>query len=98
MSQSYEFDSGHADEIGHTDLDAGKQVLNEVIQECQHSLEGIKHVRLALESQSRGRSALSVKICSCSGGGLEPPTARRAVNGLNPIGSSSTVQGLPKCR
>ena len=55
MPQSYEFDSGHANEIGHTDLDAGEQVPNEVIQECQHSLEGIKHVRLALESQSRAR-------------------------------------------
>ena len=55
MSQSYEFDSGHADEIGHTDLDAGKQVLNEVIQECQHSLEGIKHARLDVEAQSLAR-------------------------------------------
>ena len=26
MSQSYEFDSGHANEIGHADLDAGEQV------------------------------------------------------------------------
>jgi len=50
MPQSYEFDSGHADEIGHADLDAAEQVLNEVIQECQHSLEGIKHVRLAFEA------------------------------------------------
>jgi len=53
MPQSYEFDSGHADEIRHTDLDAGEQVLNKVIQECQHSLEGIKHVRLDLESPER---------------------------------------------
>ncbi len=26
MPQSYEFDSGHANEIGDTDLDAGEQV------------------------------------------------------------------------
>ena len=43
------FDSGHADEIRHTDLDAGEWVLNDVIQECQHSLKGIKHVRLDLD-------------------------------------------------
>ena len=55
MPQSYEFDSGHADEIRHTDLDAGEQVLNKIIQDCQHSLEGLKHVRLDLESQSWAR-------------------------------------------
>jgi len=55
MPQSYEFDLGHADEIRHADLDAGERALNEVIQECQHSLEGIKHARLDLESQSWAR-------------------------------------------
>ena len=56
MPQSYEFDPGYADGVRHTDLDAGERVLNEVIQECQHSLEGIKHARLDVEAQSLARS------------------------------------------
>ena len=55
MPQYYEFDPGHADGIRHADLDAGERVLNEVIQECQHSLEGIKHARLDVEAQSLAR-------------------------------------------
>ena len=55
MPQSYEFEPGYDDGIRHADLDACERVLNEVIQECQHSLEGIKHARLDLESQSWAR-------------------------------------------
>ncbi len=55
MPQPYEFDPGYADGVRHTDLDAGVRVLNEVIQECQHSLEGIKHARLDVEAQSLAR-------------------------------------------
>jgi len=55
MPQSYEFDPGYADGIRHMDLDTGERVLNKVIQECQHSLAGIKHARLDLESQSWAR-------------------------------------------
>ncbi|MFM8703023.1 MAG: hypothetical protein ACKOHG_04005, partial [Planctomycetia bacterium] len=51
MPQIYEFDPGHADGIRHADLDAGVRVLNEVIYECQRSLEGI--LRAAFSSVSR---------------------------------------------
>jgi len=33
-------------------LDAGVRVLNELIYECQRSLEGIEHARLDLEARS----------------------------------------------
>ena len=55
MPQPYEFDPGHADGIRHADLDAGVRVLNEIIHECQRSLEGIKHARLDLEARSWAR-------------------------------------------
>jgi len=51
MPQPYEFDLLHADGIRHADLDAGVRVLNELIYECQRSLEGIEHARLDLEAQ-----------------------------------------------
>ena len=55
MPQPYEFDPGHADGIRHADLDAGERVLNEIIHECQRSLEGIGHARLDLEARSWAR-------------------------------------------
>ena len=51
MPQPYEFDPGHADGIRHADLDAGVRVLNELIYECQRSLEGIEHARLDLDAR-----------------------------------------------
>ena len=56
MPQIYEFDPLHADGIRHADLDAGVRVLNEVIYECQRSLEGIEHARLDLEAQANARA------------------------------------------
>jgi len=56
MPQPYEFDLLHADGIRHADLDAGVRVLNELIYECQRSLEGIEHAKLDLEAQERTRS------------------------------------------
>lgn len=56
MPQIYEFDPGHADGIRHADLDAGVRVLNEVIYECQRSLEGIEHAKLDLEARSWARA------------------------------------------
>jgi len=53
--QIYEFDPGHADGIRHADLDAGVRVLNELIYECQRSLEGIEHARLDLEARGWAR-------------------------------------------
>ena len=56
MPQIYEFDPGHADGIRHADLDAGVRVLNELIFECQRSLEGIEHARLDLDAQANARA------------------------------------------
>ena len=56
MPQPYEFDLLHADGIRHADLDAGVRVLNELIFECQRSLEGIEHARLDLDAQANARS------------------------------------------
>ena len=55
MPQTYEFDLLQADGIRHADLDAGVRVLNELIYECQRSLEGIEHARLDLEARSWAR-------------------------------------------
>jgi hypothetical protein len=56
MPQIYEFDPGHADGIRHADLDAGVRVLNEVIYECQRSLEGLEHAKLDLEARGWARA------------------------------------------
>jgi len=52
MPQPYEFDLLHTDGIRYADLDAGVRVLNEVIYECQRSLEGIEHAKLDLDARS----------------------------------------------
>ena len=51
MPQIYEFDLLHTDGIRHADLDAGVRVLNELIYECQRSLEGIEHAKLDLDAR-----------------------------------------------
>ena len=56
MPQIYEFDLLHADGIRHADLDAGVRVLNELIYECQRSLEGIEHAKLDLDARSWARA------------------------------------------
>ena len=55
MPQIYEFDPGHADEIRHADVAEGERVLNEIIYECQRSLEGIEHAKLELEARVNAR-------------------------------------------
>ena len=55
MPPIYEFDPGHSEGIRHADLDAGMRVPNELIYECQRSLEGIQHARLHLDARSRAR-------------------------------------------
>ena len=55
MPNTYEFDPQHADGIRHADLDAGERVLNEMIYQCQRSLEGIGHARLDLDARSWAR-------------------------------------------
>ena len=57
MPNIYEFDPGHADGIRHADLDAGVRVLNELIYECQRSLEAIGHAELDLDARSWARGA-----------------------------------------
>ena len=57
MPQPYEFDLLHADGIRHADLDAGERVLNEMIFECQRSLEWIEPARLDLDARSWAREA-----------------------------------------
>lgn len=56
MPQIYEFDPGHADGIRHADLDAGERALNEMIYECQRSLDAIGHARLDLEARGWARA------------------------------------------
>ena len=56
MPQPYDFDLLHTDGIRHADLDAGVRVLNELIYECQRSLEGIQHARLDLDAQANARA------------------------------------------
>ena len=56
MPQPYEFDLLHTDGIRHADLDAGVRVLNEVIYECQRSLEEIEHARLDLDARGWARA------------------------------------------
>jgi hypothetical protein len=56
MPQYYEFDPQHADGIRHADLDAGVRVLNELIFECQRSLEGSEHAKPDLEAQANARA------------------------------------------
>ena len=55
LPQFYEFDPLHADGIRHADLDAGARVLNELIFECQRSLECIGHAELDLEARGWAR-------------------------------------------
>jgi hypothetical protein len=53
MPPPYEFDPQHADGIRYVDLIEGERVLNEVIYECQRSLEEIGHAKLDLEARSQ---------------------------------------------
>ena len=48
MPQPYEFDAQHADGIKFADLAAGERILNEIIYECQRSLEGIEDAKADL--------------------------------------------------
>ena len=67
MPQPYEFDLQHSDGIRHADLDAGVRVLNELIYECQSSLEGIEHARLDLEARG-GRRIWGEGVAAAGGG------------------------------
>ncbi len=49
MPNVYEFDVQHIDGIKFADLAAGERILNEIIFECQRSLEGIEDAKADLE-------------------------------------------------
>lgn len=51
MPNIYEFDAQQADGIRFADLAAGERVLNEIIHECQRSLEGIADAKADSERQ-----------------------------------------------
>jgi len=57
MPRPYEFDPGHADGTHFTDWIEGEKVLNEIIYQCQQSLEGIASAQIDQEARSwaRGR-------------------------------------------
>jgi hypothetical protein len=57
MPQTYEFHPQHADGIRFVDLIEGERVLNEVIDECQRSLEEIGQLKLDLEAPGWSRRA-----------------------------------------
>ena len=55
MPQIYEFDPGHADGTRYADWVEGERVLNEIIYECQQSLEGIANAKIDQEARSWAR-------------------------------------------
>ena len=52
MPQPYEFDLQHAEGTRYADWIEGERILNEVIYECQRSLEEIGHAKLDQEARS----------------------------------------------
>jgi hypothetical protein len=56
MPQIYEFDPLHTDGIRYADVTEGERVLNEIIYECQRSLEAIEHAKIDLEARQRERA------------------------------------------
>jgi hypothetical protein len=55
MPQPYEFDLQHAEGTRYADWIEGERILNEVIYECQRSLEEIGHAKLDQEARSWAR-------------------------------------------
>jgi hypothetical protein len=100
MPQPYEFDLLHADGIRHADLDAGVRVLNELIFECQRSLEGTEHASHQRSCQTRRYSAPTPEKTPLQGQG------RRSGNRFWSPGDGSTLltsrpsvrKWLRKCR
>ena len=52
MPQPYEFDLQHAEGTRYADWIEGERILNEVIYECQRSLEEIGHAKLDQDARS----------------------------------------------
>lgn len=55
MPQIYEFDPQHSDGIRYADVVEGERLLNEIIYECQRSMEAIEHAKVDLEARDRAR-------------------------------------------
>jgi hypothetical protein len=55
MPQVYEYDPQHADGIRHADLLEGERVLNELVYECQRSLEEIEQAKRDLDDRATAR-------------------------------------------
>jgi hypothetical protein len=56
MPQFYEFDPQHADGIRYADVAEGERILNDIIYECQRSLEAIGHAKIDLEAREWARA------------------------------------------
>lgn len=56
MPQIYELDPQHADGIRQADVTEGKRVLNEIIYDCQRSLEAIGHAKIDFDARQWARA------------------------------------------
>jgi hypothetical protein len=56
MPQRYEFSPQDADGLRHADLLEGERILNDLIYECQQSLEAIERAKLDLDARSWARA------------------------------------------
>ena len=56
MPQIYEYDPQHADGVRYADVVECERVLNEVVYECQRSLEEMALAKADLEARDRARA------------------------------------------
>ena len=56
MPQIYEFDPQHVDGTRYADWTEGERVLDDLIHECQRSLEAIREAKLHLENEQQSRA------------------------------------------
>ena len=56
MPQVYEFDLSHGDGTRYADWIHGERILNEIIHECQQSLEAIQLAKLDQEARQYARA------------------------------------------
>jgi hypothetical protein len=56
MPQIYEFDPQHVDGTRHADWTEGERVLDDLIHECQRSLEAIREAKQDIASQTNPKA------------------------------------------
>jgi hypothetical protein len=56
MPQRYEFDPQHVDGTRHADWTEGERVLDDLIHECQRSLEAIREAKQDLDARANERA------------------------------------------